>query len=181
MRITRALAGAALAVGLSTAAVPTGVIGTAHANDVMQGIYTYTQGDIVAEWTIYPSCVPVVGDLRNNMELPVGCRLHVAPKPSTLVNGGDARETSGRWMFSTSKMDGLTCPDGSTAPIMENYTFDSVSMTGNRQVTNNDVCDNEVPANIENHPFTLAFNRPLPIPVQEYPLYCEPGGLKRCF
>ena len=69
MRITRALAGAALAVGLSTAAVPTGVIGTAHANDVMQGIYTYTQGDIVAEWTIYPSCVPVVGDLRNNMEL----------------------------------------------------------------------------------------------------------------
>lgn len=169
------------AVAMAAAAVPTAVAGTAHAEQVMQGIYTYTQGDIVAEWTIYPSCVPVVGDLRNNMELPVACRLHVAPTPATRVNGGDARLTGGRWMFSTVKADSIQCSDGTSAPINEIYTFDDVTMTGNRQVTNNDVCDNEVPANIVNHPFTLAFARPLPIPVEQYPLYCEPGGLKRCF
>ncbi len=45
----------------------------------MEGIYTYTQGDVVAEWTIYPICVPTVGDLRDNLELPVACTLHVAP------------------------------------------------------------------------------------------------------
>jgi hypothetical protein len=87
----------------------------------------------------------------------------------------------GKWAFSTVRADVIECSDGSKAPIMENYTFDDVTMTGNRQVTNNDVCNNEIPANIANFPFTLAFSRPLPIPVQQYPLYCEPGGLKRCF
>jgi hypothetical protein len=178
MRITRVLAAAVMAL----AALPAAVAGQAQADPaVLQGIYTYTQGDVVAEWTIYPSCVPTVGDLRDNLELPVACRLHVAPSSINLVNGGDARMTGGQWAFSTVRGDAIKCSDGSSAPIMENYTFDPIAMTGNRQVTNNDVCDDAIPANIANFPFTLAFNRPLPIPVQQYPLYCEPGGLKRCF
>jgi hypothetical protein len=28
--------------------------------------------------------------------------------------------------------------------------------------------------------FTLAFKEPLPIPVERYPLDCEPGGLRLC-
>ena len=52
-------------------------------------------------------------------------------------------------------------------------------MSGTRSVIHNDVCG--LPASITNFPFTLAFSRPLPIPVDRYPLYCEPGGLRRCF
>lgn len=170
------------AVAVAAATVPAAAAGTAQADPrVLEGIYTYTQGDVVAEWTIYPSCVPTVGDLRENLELPVACRLHVAPSSINLVNGGDARMVSDKWAFSTARGDAIECSDGSRAPIMENYTFDPIALTGTRQVTNTDVCDNEIPANLVNIPFTLAFNRPLPIPVQQYPLYCEPGGLKRCF
>ena len=30
-------------------------------------------------------------------------------------------------------------------------------------------------------PLTMAFKQPLAIPVTQYPLICEPGGLRRCF
>lgn len=172
-----------LAATAATAMAAAGIAfaGPAHAERVPEGVYTYTQGDVVAEWTIYPSCVPTVGDLRDNLELAVACRLHIAPSSINRVNGGDARLSGGRWAFSTVRADVIECSDGSRAPIMENYWFDPVTLTGNRQVTNNDICNNEIPANIADFPFTLTFNRPLPIPVQQYPLYCEPGGLKRCF
>jgi hypothetical protein len=169
----------AFAVASAVAAVALGVASPARADQVMQGVYSYTQGNIVAEWTIYPICTPTVGDLRDNLELPVACMLHVAPKPSTTVNGGEARLVGGLWTFNTSKKDGLVCPDGSTAPIQETYKFDDVTMSGTRSVIHNDVCG--LPAAIDNHPFTLAFKEQLPIPVDQYPLYCEPGGLKRCF
>ena len=66
-----------LAVATAFASVALGFAGPARADQVMQGVYTYTQGDVAREWTIYPICVPTVGDLRDNMELPVACRLHV--------------------------------------------------------------------------------------------------------
>jgi hypothetical protein len=168
-----------LAVAATFASLVVGFASPARADQVMEGVYSYTQGDVVAQWTIYPICSPVVGDLRNNMELPVGCTLHVAPLPATLVNGGDARLSGGVWAFTTNKKDGFNCPDGSMAPIVETYKFDDVTMSGTRSVSHNDVCG--VPATLTNYPFTLAFKQPLDIPVQRYPLYCEPGGLKRCF
>jgi hypothetical protein len=176
MRITRALAAATALVGVAI-----GIAGPARADQVLQGVYTYTQGDVVAEWTIFPSCVPTVGDLRVNLELPVACRLHVAPN-SAKVAGGDARLSGAQWQFTTNKKDGLTCPDGvSTAPIIEVYTFDDVTMTGNRQTSFSEVCDGAVQPNLINYPFTLAYSRGLDRPVDQYPLYCEPGGLRRCF
>jgi hypothetical protein len=175
MTIARLLAVAAVLTGSAL-----GFAGPARADQVvMQGIYSYTQGDIHAEWTIYPSCVPTVGDLRENLELPVACRLHIAPS-SAEVRGGDARLTSGQWMFSTSVKDGMACPDGSLAPIQETYQFDDLSMTGTRSVSNNTVCDGQVGPKLVKSSFTLAFAGPLPIPVEQYPLYCDPGGLKRC-
>ncbi len=179
MTIARVLATAAVAVAVFAGA-GVGLAGPAGADQVMEGVYGYTQGDVHAEWTIYPSCVPTVGDLRENLELPVACRLHVAPSAPT-VAGGDARLTSGRWEFSTDIKDGMTCPDGSPAPIRETYAFDDLTMTGTRSVSNNNVCNGTVAAKIVTYPFTLAYVRPLPIPVDRYPLYCEPGGLKRCF
>lgn len=168
-----------LAVAITFASVVLGFASPARADQVMEGIYSYTQGDVHAEWTIYPICVPTVGDLRDNLELPVACTLHVAPAPVTVVNGGDARLTGGVWEFTTSSHDGLDCADGSTAPIQETYKFDDLTMSGTRSVIHNDVCG--LPAGITNYPFTLAYSRPLPMPVDRYPLYCEPGGLKRCW
>ena len=174
MTIARVLAVAAV---LTSSLV--GFAGPANADQVMQGIYSYDQGDLHEAWTIYPICVPTVGDLRDNLELPVACTLHVAPS-SAKVRGGDARLTGGLWTFSTNVKDGMTCPDGSPAPIQETYKFDDVTMTGTRSVSNNTVCNGEVTPKIVKSSFTLAFTGPLPIPVQQYPLYCDPGGLKRC-
>ncbi|MDT5248187.1 MAG: hypothetical protein QOJ28_821, partial [Mycobacterium sp.] len=51
----------AFAVASAVVTVALGVASPARADQVMQGIYTYTQGNVVAEWTIYPICVPTVG------------------------------------------------------------------------------------------------------------------------
>ena len=61
------LAGAALATASPSSA-----------DQVMEGIYTFNaEGQPPAEWTIYPICVPTVGDLREPLELPVACTLKV--------------------------------------------------------------------------------------------------------
>jgi hypothetical protein len=167
-----------LAVAATFASLVVGFASPARADQLMQGMYTYTQGDLVATWSIYPICVPTVGDLRDNLELPVACTLHVAASTSQL-QGGDARLTGGQWVYSQHTLDGFKCADGSTAAQQETYKFDDATMSGTRSVIHNDVCG--VPAAITNYPFTLAYQSPLPMPVDRYPLYCEPGGLKRCF
>lgn len=167
-----------LAVAAAFASLVVGFASPARADQVMEGVYTYTQGDLVTTWTIYPTCVPTVGDLRDNLELPVACTLHVAPG-TTKVLGGDARLSGGVWAYSKNLLDGFKCADGSTEAILESYKFDDVTMSGTRSVTHNDVCG--VPAAIDNYPFTLTYQGPLPMPTDRYPLYCEPGGLKRCF
>jgi hypothetical protein len=173
VRIIRGLAAAAI---LACAAL--GFAGPAHADQVMQGVYNYMpqEGDS-GTWTIYPSCVPVVGDLRVNLNLPVACRLHVSP--STGLSGGDAYLTGGVWAINTMKKEGMQCPDGSWAPTTETIKFDDLTMTGTRTIFHNDVCG-LAPGKVD-QPFTLSFKEPLPIPVEQYPLYCEPGGLRRCF
>jgi hypothetical protein len=176
MTIARMLAVATILTGSAL-----GFAGPASADQVMQGVYDYDQGDVHATWTIYPSCVPTVGDLRANLDLPVACRLHVSPTPATQVRGGDARLSGGVWEFTTNVLGGYSCPDGSTAPQLETYRFDDATMTGTRSVSNGSICGNTVPAKLVKYPFTLTYAGPLPIPVQQDPLYCEPGGLKRCF
>lgn len=174
MTIARMLAVAAVSITTTL-----GFAAPATAEQVLQGVYSYDQGDVHAEWTIYPSCVPTVGDLRDNLELPVACRLHVSPS-SPKVSGGDARLTGGQWAFSTNIKEGFPCPDGGWAPIQETYKFDDVTMAGTRSVSNSAACNGTVGSKIVVSPFTIAFSRPLPIPVDQYPLYCDPGGLKRC-
>jgi hypothetical protein len=174
MTITRLLA-----VAAAFASLVLGFASPARADQVMEGIYTYTQGDLVAEWTIYPTCVPTVGDLRVNLELPVACTLHVSPNPSYVLNPGAARLTGGQWMYTVTKMDGFKCPDGGTAPVVDMYKFDDLTMTGTHSISHSDVCG--VPAGIDVYPFTLAYKGPQSMPVDRYPLYCEPGGLRRCF
>ena len=172
----RILRGVTAAVIVAWAAL--GLAGPAHADQVIEGVYNYTPADgDSGTWEIYPSCVPVVGDLRVNMELPVACRLHVAP--SRGLTGGDAILTGGVWQFSTAKKDGMQCPDGSWAPTTETIKFDDLTMTGTRNIRHTGVCG--LAPGIITTPFTLSFKEPLPIPVDRYPLICEPEGLRRCF
>jgi hypothetical protein len=168
--------------GLAAAAIlgcgALGVAGPAHADQVIQGVYNYTpqEGDS-GTWDVYPSCVPVVGDLRVALDLPVACRLHISP--SAGLTGGDAILTGGQWQFSSPKKEGMQCPDGSWAPTVETIKFDDLTMSGTRNIAHNDVCG--LPPAIIRIPFTLSYKEPLPMPVDQYPLYCEPGGLRRCF
>ena len=167
--------GLAAAVVLACAAP--GVAGPAQADEVAQGVYTYVQeGKSPSTWTIFPMCVPTVGDLREPLYLPVACALHVA---SSSGRAGDARLTSGRWTFTLKYPEGVACPDGSKAETTENYAFDGNTLAGQVTTLNNPVCG--VPAGMTKEPFTLVFEEPLPIPVDRYPLICEPGGLRRCF
>ncbi len=102
----------------------------------------------------------------------------MAPSPATVLVGGDARLTGGLWAYSNVKPNGLSCADGSTAPVQETYKFDDATMSGTRSVAHNAVCG--LPASITNYPFTLAYEEPLSYPADRYPLYCDPNGLKRC-
>ncbi|WP_193048474.1 hypothetical protein [Mycolicibacterium baixiangningiae] len=174
--LTRVIAAVVLALGAAV-----GAAGPAQAEQkVLEGVYTYTQADgLSGDLTIYPSCVPTVGDLRESLYLPVACRLWV--QAFTGVQGGQARLANGVWAYTTPVNEGFKCADGSFAPIAETYEFNTDTMSGTRTTTNVPACNGTVPANMVKTPFTLAFKQPLPIPVDQYPLICEPGGLRRCF
>jgi hypothetical protein len=160
-----------------------GFAGPAQANPnqrVLEGVYTYQQEGLPeAAWSIYPVCVPVVGDLRAEIRDPVACQLTVSSTPNAVAKGGIAKLTGGQWAYNINSVDGLTCPDGSTAPLFETFKFDGNTLTGVRTVSHNQSCG--LDPMLEKRPFTLTYRKPLPIPVQQYPLYCEPGGLRRCF
>jgi hypothetical protein len=173
VRIARGLAAAVI---VAWAAL--GFAGPAHADQVVEGVYTYTpeHGDS-ATYTIYPSCVPVVGDLREPLNLPVACRLNMSPSSNNLL-GGAARLTGGVWVWSGPESKGLQCPDGSWAPTIETMKFDDLTMTGTRNIAHTDVCG--LQPGIITVPFTMTYQGPLPLPVEQYPLYCEPAGLRIC-
>ncbi len=174
-----------IAVVLAGAAL--GSAGPASADQTMQGKYTFNAPGLPpATWTIFPICVNVVGDLRVPLELPVACTLHITSATDSRTThdldslnwGGDARLTGGQWNLVTNKVDGFLCPDGTTAPTVDTYAFDDATLTGTHTSLHNAVCGG--PAGMTKTPFTLAFDTPLSIPVEQYPLVCEPAGLRHC-
>jgi hypothetical protein len=167
--------------GLAAAAIfacaALGFAGPARADQLLEGVYDYTpQGGDSGTYEIWPSCVPVVGDLREPLNLPVACRLHMSPSEG--LTGGDAYLTGGVWQWSTPKKEGMQCPDGSWAPTVETLKLDDRTMTGTRSISHADSCG--LPPGIITTPFTMSYKGPLPIPVERYPLYCEPAGLRIC-
>jgi hypothetical protein len=170
-----------LAGGAVTTAPPS------SADQVMEGLYTFTSPGLPqATWTIYPLCVPTVGDLRVPLELPVACTLKVVSATDSQTTyelnslnwGGDAHLTGGQWVLTANKDQGFLCPDGTREPSVDIYKFDDTTMTGEHTLTHTAVCG--VPAGMKKEPFTLAFDKPLPIPVDRYPLVCEPAGNRLC-
>jgi hypothetical protein len=169
-----ALLGIATALGLAGPAHAQGP--AAKAPGALEGVYDVDiDGQAQSTWEIWPICVPTVGDLRDPLLLPVACTLKVGP--SNLA-GREARMVDGQWQFVYNDST-RTCPDGSTAPQQTIYRFDPYNLTGQMKVLHGGEC-NDV-AGMVVVPLTLKFNRPLPIPVTQYPLICEPGGLRRCF
>lgn len=99
----------------------------------------------------------------------------VISRQEKLANySGRARLTSDLWTFQVPKADGVSCPDGTTAPSTDTYAFDDVSLTGTHTVIHDAVCGMQ-PA-MTKTPFTLAFQGPLPVPVERYPLDCNQIG-----
>jgi hypothetical protein len=173
VRFIRALAAAA-----TCASVALGFASPARADQqVLEGVYTYVQeGGPTGTFTIWPTCVPTVGDLREPLLLPVACTLHV--ETTRDFPAGAARLTEGVWAYTTSKKEGMQCPDGSWARINETVEFDTNTMTGTRTAFHNADCG-LAPGTVKAN-FTLAYKEPLPFPIERYPLDCEPGGLRRC-
>ena len=173
MRIIRGLAAAAI---LACGAL--GFAGPAHADQVMQGVYNYTpqEGDS-GTYEIWPSCVPVVGDLRVAAE-PAG-RLPAAHVPVDRAHRRRREPDRRHVAVDHAEEEGMPCPDGSWAPTIETVRFDDLTMTGTRTIAHNDVCG--LPPGIVSMPFTMSYKGTVADPVQQYPLYCEPGGLRRCF
>jgi hypothetical protein len=175
--ITRALAAAIIFAGMALVGA-----GPAQADDhkhteVPEGVYTVNvDGQATTEWTLTPVCVPTVGDLREPLYIPVACRVHVT---ATGRPGADAVMVTGLWTFEFKATNTRTCPDGSKADQREIYSFHGITLVGNLKIIHGAVCGEQ--PGMTTIPLTLAFNRPLAMPVDRYPLMCEPGGLRRCF
>ncbi|VEG40342.1 putative secreted protein [Mycolicibacterium flavescens] len=177
--IARALGVAACALGLMFGAVGIAAAqGDVKSPDTPEGVYTVKiAGQAETTWEIYPICVPTVGDLREPLILPVGCRLKVTPAGR---GGAEANMVGGEWTFQANTFDSIrNCPDGSTALQKEIYSFNGATLTGRARIIHGAVCG-EQPGMVE-LPLTMTFKKPLAIPVTPYPLICEPGGLRRCF
>lgn len=176
-----------LGIAVVAAGAALGSASPSSADQVLQGKYTFNaEGLPPAVWTVFPICVNVIGDLREPLELPVACTLHITSATDSKVTyelnsqnwGGDAHLTGGLWTLTTTKDSGFLCPDGSTAPSVDTYKFDDVTLTGTHTSTHNEVCG--VQAGMTKAPFTLTFSEPLPNPVERYPLQCEPAGMRLC-
>lgn len=178
MRLRRVLAAVLVAAGAvvgwapSVQAQPPGV-----PPEVLEGMYDYHEdGRVQSNWEIYPICVPTVGDLREPLYLPVACRLHVTRSGQP---GNDAVMIGGLWTIQFSQADGLKCPDGSTAPVQQTLSWNGLTLAGTRKTLHDAECG--LQPGMTTTPFHLTFREPLPVPVDRYPLICEPGGLRRCF
>jgi hypothetical protein len=179
--VTAAAAMALVAVGT---AVPAQALGPPP-----DGIYTYTEAGVpTATWKISalcdaPSRQRAIPDFTDPVIAADLCALNVASATANAPRSradkmanfvGRARLTSDRWTFQVGKDNGVACPDGSTAPSTDTYAFDDVALTGTHTSIHGDVCGLQ-PA-MTKTPFSLAFNGPLPNPVDRYPLDCNEIG-----
>jgi hypothetical protein len=153
------------------------------------GMYSFTEAGVPsATWKIAalcdaPSRQRAIPDFTDPVIAADLCALNVTsttPRaaishPEKMANyTGRARLTSDLWTLQVPRIDGVACPDGTTAASTETYAFDDVSLTGTHTSIHGDVCGLQ-PA-MTKTPFTLAFQGPLPAPVERYPLDCNEIG-----
>lgn len=179
--LTAAAAMTLVAVGTS---VPAQALGPPP-----DGIYTFSEDGVPATtWKITalcdaPSRQRAIPDFTDPVIAADLCALNVTSStPRAAVSRaekmanyvGRARLTSDRWTFEVGKPNGVTCPDGSTAATSDTYAFDDVSLTGTHTSIHSDICG--LQPGMTKTPFKLAFQGPLPNPVERYPLDCNEIG-----
>jgi hypothetical protein len=179
--------------GPTAAAVMTLVaLGTASPAEALgpppDGMYSFSEAGVPsATWKIAalcdaPSRQRAIPDFTDPVIAADLCALNVTSSTPRVISRqeklanytGRARLTSDLWTFQIVKANGLSCPDGSTAPSTDTYAFDDVSLAGTHTSIHADVCGLQ-PA-MTKTPFTLAFQSPLPNPVERYPLDCNEIG-----
>lgn len=179
--------------GLTAAAVMTLVaVGTSSPAEALgpppDGMYSFTEAGVPSTtWKVYalcdaPSRQRAIPDFTDPVVAADLCGLNVVSTTARVISrqeklanyGGRARPTSDLWTFQVPKSDGVACPDGTTAASTETYAFDDVSLAGTHTSIHGDVCGLQ-PA-MTKTPFTLAFQGPLPNPIERYPLDCNEIG-----
>jgi hypothetical protein len=152
------------------------------------GVYTFSEAGVPpTNWRISalcdaPSRQRAIPDFTDPVIAADLCGLNVASytprsisRAEKLANYvGRARLASDRWTFQIDKPNGVVCPDGTNAETTDTYAFDDVALTGTHTTVHGDVCGLQ-PA-MTKTPFTLAFQGPLPAPVERYPLDCNEIG-----
>ena len=122
----RLAAGAALLGAAVFATSPT----PAHADhEVPNGRYNvlYQDNDKPTAWLF----VPCGSD----------CTLATSQDGGTFVISWEFHLANGRWTHSGTAQ--TRCPNGASAPVTVNYSFDAVSLAGEGQTTTSDVCGDE--------------------------------------
>lgn len=152
------------------------------------GVYGFTEAGVPATtWRISalcdaPSRQRAIPDFSDPVIAADLCSVNVASFTARSISRsekmanfvGRARLTSDLWTFQVNKSNGVACPDGSTAQSTDTYAFDDVSLTGTHTSIHGDVCG--LQPGMTKTPFTLAFQGPLPVPVDRYPLNCNEIG-----
>ncbi len=178
--LTAAAAMTLVAVGTS---IPASALGPPP-----DGVYTFTEAGVPATtWRISalcdaPSRQRAIPDFSDPVIAADLCALNVASTTSRSISRaeklanyvGRARLTSDRWTFQVDKATGVSCPDGSTAQTTDIYAFDDVSLAGTHTSIHGDTCG--LQPGMTKTPFQLAFQGPLPNPVDRYPLDCNEIG-----
>lgn len=182
---------AIVALGVTAAAAVTvafalGSAGPARAaGPPADGTYAFTQSGVSGvTWTVSALCDPVSGsryykDYSNPDIQDTMCALNVVSTTSEQLTvadrnqnfSGRARLVSGLWTFQVQVPDGVSCPDGSTAPSSETYAFDDATLTGTHTTVHGAVCGAQ--PGMSKQPFSLALTGPPPSPIQRYPLHCN--------
>jgi hypothetical protein len=183
--ISRGLtAAAAMAIVAASTAGPAKALGPPP-----DGMYSFTEAGVPAStWKVLALCdapsrqraIPdftdpvIAADLCALNVTSTTARAPISHQEKMANYTGRARLTSDLWTFQVPKSDGVACPDGTTAASTETYAFDDVSLSGTHTSIHDEVCGLQ-PA-MTKTPFTLAFQGPLPNPVERYPLDCNEIG-----
>ena len=154
-----AVAAALVGAGISVAMAP--VAGAVDTTAL--GTYTFEAEDgESATWTLTPCAEP--SDR---------C-VHVASTGNTKRApwSSNAYWTVGSWILFVEQPDAILCPDGASAPGNNNYSWDSVSLTGKASIFSNGACGAE-PESIAS-PFALTKTGSGPVQYPTAPVQIEP-------
>jgi hypothetical protein len=141
-------------------------------------------------WTITALCVQPSGtrnmnDYSDPIVFAMNCALNIVSSTDEQISAADklqnfssrARMSGMLWTISVDRANGVSCPNGGTAPSTETYAFSDETLTGTHTSLHGAVCG--LPSDMKKAPFSLQLIGPPPSPVERYPLRCNEYAM--CF